>query len=76
MKRDGLVLTLGHNSSAILVRDNRIVAGYETERLTGIKSDSAFPEKPIVELEKRFGFRPQTDVYVSHWELVGDVAGR
>lgn len=72
---DALVLTLGHNSSAILVRENRIVAGYETERLTGVKSDSTFPLKSIMELNRRFGFSGSVDVYVSHWELFGKVSG-
>jgi predicted NodU family carbamoyl transferase len=71
---DSLVLSLGHNSSAILIRGREVVGGYETERLTGTKSDSKFPELPILELKKRFGFRTPMDVYVSHWELFGDVS--
>lgn len=60
-----ILLTLGHNSSAILVQDGEIVAGYETERLTGIKSDSHFP----AEVLKLF---PTPDhVYVSHWDPHG-----
>ena len=36
-----LLLTLGHNSSAIFIDDNCVI-GYEEERLTGIKADSQF----------------------------------
>jgi len=45
-----LVLSLGHNSSAILVEDGHIVAGYEEERLSGIKADSTFPQMAILQL--------------------------
>lgn len=69
---DALVLSLGHNSSAVLIRDNRILAGYETERLSGVKSDSSFPKLPILELQKRFKLRDKVDFYVSHWELFGE----
>lgn len=71
--KNALVLSLGHNSSAILVSDDRIVAGYETERLTGKKSDSIFPELPIRELQRRFELVGPTDLYVSHWELFGEI---
>lgn len=69
---DSLVLTLGHNSSAILIRDNAIVAGFEEERLSGIKSDSHFPEKSIGQLIKLHGLIEPT-IFVSHWELFGQV---
>ena len=69
---DHLILSLGHNSSAILVRDNKIVAGYETERLSGVKSDSSFPKGAIELLISQCGLS-DPDIYVSHWELFGDV---
>lgn len=69
---DDLILTLGHNSSAILVRDGKIVAGYEEERMSGIKSDSHFPEQSIQELDNRFGITSPT-IFISHWQLHGDV---
>ena len=37
-----LLLTLGHNSSAVLMDDDKVVCGYENERLSKVKSDSAF----------------------------------
>lgn len=73
MSKDALVLSLGHNSSAILVRDNKIVCGYETERLTGVKSDSSFPTEAIDEILRWNEPNGPFDVYVSHWELFGDV---
>jgi predicted NodU family carbamoyl transferase len=72
MMMDSLVLTLGHNSSAILIRDNAIVAGFEEERLSGIKSDSKFPEQAIGQLIKLHGLIDPT-IFVSHWELFGHV---
>lgn len=57
-----LLLTLGHNSSAILIEDGELKWGYETERLTGVKSDSRFP---LAVLEK-MKVKPDC-VYVSHW---------
>lgn len=63
-----LLLTLGHNSSAILVKDGQVVAGYENERLTGIKSDSHFP----IEAIEALGYIGGVDnVYVTHWAPSG-----
>ncbi len=70
---DSLVLTLGHNSSAILVRDGKIIAGYETERLTGKKSDSSYPRLPIEELVKHHGPINEADVFIGHWFLDGEL---
>lgn len=68
-----LLLTLGHNSSAVMVRDNQVLWGYETERVTGVKSDSRFP-KAVLEYAKhhRLEYRPDR-VYVSHWSPAGDL---
>ena len=44
-----LLITLGHNSSAIFV-DGDTLIGYEEERLTGIKSDSQFQSMPSMKL--------------------------
>lgn len=68
MSRD-LLLTLGHNSSAILIDDN-VIVGYENERLTGIKSDSRFPYEAIDAL----GVRKFDRVYASHWAPTGTLA--
>lgn len=59
-----LLLTLGHNSSAILIEDEKVVWGYETERLSGRKSDSRFP-MPFV--DKLVGEVKPDMVYVTHW---------
>ena len=66
-----LVLTLGHNASAILVEDGQILAGYEEERFTNIKSDSQFPIRSINEIEKLFGSTHYDDVCVGHWFTAG-----
>jgi predicted NodU family carbamoyl transferase len=70
-----LLLTLGHNSSAILVRDGEIICGYEEERLSGVKSDSRFPINAIT---RCMDFSPdQADVdgvYVTHWDPKGDLS--
>lgn len=68
-----LVLTLGHNSSAILVEDGNILAGYEEERLSGEKSDSRFPIMAIRKLIQIYGNRlpDNINICVSHWFLEG-----
>lgn len=59
-----LLLTLGHNSSAILIEDGRIMWGYETERVTGVKSDSRFPHAVF----DYVGGPIKPDMlYVTHW---------
>jgi carbamoyltransferase len=71
-----LLLTLGHNSSAILVENDRIVWGYETERITGIKSDSQFPAPVMQYAAQNFGFklREVDCVYVTHWAPSGKLS--
>jgi len=70
-----LLLTLGHNSSAILVEDGRIVCGYENERCTGVKSDSRFPQQAIHQMmEMGFLLPSMKDVgrvYATHWAPSG-----
>jgi carbamoyltransferase len=61
-----LLLTLGHNSSAILVEDGRIVWGYETERLTGLKSDSHFP-RAVLDARGLHKLKGVDMAYVTHW---------
>lgn len=68
-----LCLSLGHNSSAVLVIDGNIVCGYENERLTGIKSDSQFPYHAIKEIGGYYDLSLVEKVYVSHWATFGDV---
>lgn len=64
-----LLLTLGHNSSAILIEDGVIKWGYETERVTGVKSDSRFPMPFIAAYLESQGLHvPPVDMaYVTHW---------
>ncbi|MCA1800497.1 MAG: hypothetical protein LC650_04315 [Actinobacteria bacterium] len=62
-----LVLSLGHNSSAILVQNGSIIAGYEEERITGIKSDSSYPIMAISELQRKFNISKFDRAYISHW---------
>ena len=47
IKSNYLLITLGHNSSALFVDSDDKVIGYEQERLSGIKSDSQFPMDAI-----------------------------
>jgi len=70
---DGLVLTLGHGSSAILIIDNKIVNGYQTERLTKVKGDSSFPYLAIAELMKYHKIPMGIDLFISHWEPFYDI---
>jgi len=63
-----LLLTLGHNSSAILVSSNgEVLCGYENERLTHVKSDSKFPIEAIQEIMKHHSIPVNVSVFVSHW---------
>ena len=64
-----LLLTLGHNASAILTDShNRIIAGYEEERINRVKSSSQFPQLAIEEcLKKTDGDTEFEYLYVSHW---------
>ena len=66
-----LVLTLGHNSSAILVDDGNIVCGYEEERLSGIKSDSSFPLLSIRRINDLYHIQRDISICVGHWFLDG-----
>lgn len=64
-----LLLTLGHNSSAILMNNKDIVGGYEEERFTRDKKTSSFPINSIRELFKLKEPNPDEEniLYVSHW---------
>ena len=63
-----LLITLGHNSSAIFV-DGNFVIGYEQERLSGIKADSQFPKDAISEIVHNVGLARMKDciILISHW---------
>lgn len=64
-----LALTLGHNSSAVLIQDGVVVCGYEQERFSAIKSDSQFPRDAIKEIDRRFPLPADTTVCIGHWFL-------
>jgi predicted NodU family carbamoyl transferase len=69
-----LAISLGHNASAVLIEDGRIVAGYEEERFSAVKSDSNFPIHSIHELKSRFDLKCP-DVYVGHWFIDAQLPG-
>lgn len=68
-----LVLTLGHNSSAIVVKNGQVLGGYEEERFSKIKSDSAFPMKSILRLIEQYGDR-YDDICIGHWFTGGMIS--
>jgi carbamoyltransferase len=65
-----LLLTLGHNSSAILIEDGELKWGYETERHTGLKSDS---RNPMEHLPPAMQARPDV-IYATHWSPDGNLS--
>ena len=67
----GLLLTLGHNSSAIFIRKGEVINGYQTERVTKVKSDGSFPARAIEEIEKWDPVPFGTPIFVSHWHPSG-----
>jgi len=71
IKMKTLLLSLGHGSSAVLIKDNRIVCGYENERLSGIKSDSHYPAHAIEEIDMRWNLFDVDTVMISHWFIDG-----
>ena len=65
-----LLITLGHNSSAILVdNDGNVINGIEEERLSRKKSDSSFPRRAIEHvITKEDKTKYLLDnIYISHW---------
>jgi carbamoyltransferase len=64
-----LLISLGHNSSAVLVDKQKVVCGYEEERLSKVKSDSSYPKLAIEEIIKRYPDcrKLVKQVCVSHW---------
>lgn len=71
--KTSLCLSLGHNSSAVLVDSGFVLGGYENERITGIKSDSQFPIHAIRELGEYHELGMVEDVYISHWATFGQL---
>lgn len=68
-----LLITLGHNSSAVVAEGSKLIAGFETERITHVKSDSAFPSAVISRLHHEHGIRMYDRIFVGHWEPHNDV---
>lgn len=67
-----LLVTTGHNSSVILLEDGEVQWGYETERLTGVKSDSRWPLEHLERWGQSVG---KIDVaYVTHWSPDGQLS--
>lgn len=66
-----LAISLGHNSSAVYIRDGKIIAGYEEERFSGLKADSRFPIASIMELRQRYDLPKDTQVFTGHWFIDG-----
>lgn len=67
-----LLITLGHNSSAIFVdnsSEEQKIIGYEQERLSRLKADSQFPIDAINEIEYNVGYDKMKGctVLISHW---------
>ena len=67
-----LLITIGHNSSAIFVDNTsseQKIIGYEQERLSRIKADSQFPIDAINEIERNIGNKKMYGcrILVSHW---------
>lgn len=67
-----LLCTTGHNSSVILLEDGGVQWGYETERLTGIKSDSRWPLEHLERWGRTVG---KIDAaYITHWAPNGQLS--
>ena len=66
-----LCLSLGHNSSAVMFfESDKDPIGYEEERLSKKKSDSAFPILSITRILEVLGpdaAAQVKDIYISHW---------
>ena len=73
MNKNFLLISLGHNSSAIFVDNSdpqqQEIIGYEQERLSGIKADSQFPRDAINEITKHASSNKLRGccVLISHW---------
>jgi len=68
-----LVLSLGHNSSAILIEDGEVKIGYEEERLSGVKSDSHFPLMAIEKIGEYYNLKDVGTVTATHWDTYGKI---
>lgn len=72
MKPNALVITLGHNASAIALKDGKVICGFEEERYTLKKSDSSYPRQSIEDCAWVADLTTHdTDIYVGHWFVNG-----
>lgn len=64
-----LNITTGHNSSAVLTKNKKVICGYEEERLSKVKSDSSFPKLAIEKIisELNVPTCKISHVNISHW---------
>lgn len=68
--KNNLLLSLGHNSSAIFIdSETKEVTAYEQERLDKKKSSSAFPKDAIEQIIKQVGINKlhEANVFITHW---------
>lgn len=64
--QDAVLLSLGHNSSAIYTNGTANI-GYEEERLNREKSSSRPPLRSLREIQKHVGIPRGTPIFVTHW---------
>lgn len=64
-----LAVSLGHNSSCVAISSEtgNILCGFEEERLTGVKSDSSYPQLSIEQCLKTLYYQKVRNIYISHW---------
>lgn len=66
--KKGLMVALGHNSSALFFNGVDKPVGYEEERLNGVKSSSAFPHLSIDKIIDEIGDDlKDSKLFISHW---------
>lgn len=65
----GIMITLGHNSSALFFDGINKPIGYEEERLNGIKSFSGFPKLSLDKILKETSKKllKNSTIFISHW---------
>lgn len=62
-----IAVSLGHNSSAILIEGGRIQLGFEEERFTLKKADSSFPYHALDYCAQRA--KHPIELHIGHWYL-------
>lgn len=72
--KTGIMITLGHNSSALFYDGVNKPIGFEEERLSGIKSDSSFPSLALNAILSKIDTKKLVGgtVFISHWFDVFD----